>query len=174
MTDQPLNQLNQSLKSKSQPQPQSQPAIPVTLTDRVRAQTGVMMAWLGATFYRLGVHPDLITIAGFVLVGIASIIVGSGHLQIGALVLLMGLPLDALDGAVARAMQRKDQFGALLDSTLDRYADAFIFAGLGYYFAVQNRFDMLLLALAALMGSYTVSYVRARADGVGVSVKIGW
>ena len=87
-----------------------------------------------------------ITFAGLVLVGVASIIIGLGELQIGALVLLLGLPLDALDGAVARAMQRKDQFGALLDSTLDRYADAFIFAGLGYYFAVHLRFEMLLLA----------------------------
>jgi phosphatidylglycerophosphate synthase len=47
------------------------------------------------------------------------------------MMLLVGLPFDAVDGAVARAMNRKDRFGALLDSALDRYADAAIFAGLG-------------------------------------------
>lgn len=147
---------------------------PITLTDRVRAITGRMMSWLGSIVNRAGVHPDWITVAGLVLVGVASVIIGLGELQIGALVLLLGLPLDALDGAVARAMQRKGQFGALLDSTLDRYADAFIFAGLGYYFAVHLRFEMLLLAMAALIGTYTVSYVRARAEGIGLAVKVGW
>ena len=86
--------------------------------------------------------------------------------------LLIGLPLDALDGAVARAMERKGQFGAVLDSSLDRYADGFIFAALSYYFAVQSRFDMMLLAQAALIGSFLVSYIRARADDVDVSVKV--
>lgn len=146
---------------------------PVTLTDRIRLLTHNLTTWAGETGFRWGLHPDLITIIGLVLVGIAAIIIGAGHLQVGALVLLLGLPLDALDGAVARAMKRTDQFGALLDSTLDRYADAFIFAGLGYYFAIQDQFEMMLLAMFALMGSYTVSYVRARADGVGVVVKIG-
>lgn len=87
--------------------------------------------------------------------------------------LILGLPLDALDGAIARAMQRRDNFGGLLDSTLDRYADGFIFAALGYYFASQNQLDNLVLALAALIGSYSVSYVRARAGEAGLSVKVG-
>jgi CDP-diacylglycerol---glycerol-3-phosphate 3-phosphatidyltransferase len=160
-----VEDLNIQNHSKSQP---------VTLTDRIRALTSRLTAWSGAVFYHLGIHPDWITIAGLILVLIGSIVIGMGQLQLGALVLLLGLPLDALDGAVARAMQRKDNFGALLDSTLDRYADAFIFSGLGYHFAVQNQLEMLLLALAALVGSYSVSYVRARAEGLGISVKIGW
>ena len=69
--------------------------------------------------------------------------------------------------------RRTDRFGALLDSALDRYADAAIFAGLGYYFAVQGRLELLVLAFAALMGTYGVSYVRARAEGLGVDVKVG-
>lgn len=147
---------------------------PVTLTDRVRALTASVLSRIGTAVHRMGIHPDTITIAGLVLVGIASILIADGQLQAGAVVLLISLPLDALDGAVARAMQRKDKFGAVLDSTLDRYADAFIFAGLGYTFAVQDRFDLMLLAVAALIGSYSVSYVRARAEGIGLSVKIGW
>ncbi|MBC8100026.1 MAG: CDP-alcohol phosphatidyltransferase family protein [Armatimonadetes bacterium] len=147
---------------------------PLTLTDRIRALTATVTQTCGSAVHRAGIHPDTITIAGLGLVLVASGVIAAGYLQAGAVLLLLGLPLDALDGAVARAMQRRDSFGALLDSTLDRYADAFIFAGLGYHFAVQDRFDLLLLTLAALIGSYSVSYVRARAEGLGVPVKIGW
>jgi len=122
----------------------------------------------------LGVHPDHVTIAGTLLVLVAAWVVGLGHLQLGALLLLLALPLDAIDGAIARAMQRTGKFGALLDSSLDRYADAAIFAGLGYYFAVQVQLELLVLAFAALVGAYSVSYVRARAEGLGVDVKVGW
>lgn len=104
----------------------------------------------------------------------AAVVIGAGHLQLGGGILLVGLPFDALDGAVARAMQRTDKFGALLDSTLDRYADGFIFCGIGYYFAVHDAFAMMLLALAALIGSYSVSYVRARGEGLGISATGGW
>ncbi|MBZ0292169.1 MAG: CDP-alcohol phosphatidyltransferase family protein [Anaerolineae bacterium] len=145
----------------------------VTFTDRVRKLTGGFVGRMGMAFYRAGIHPDYITVAGLGIVVFASILIGMGEIQWGGLVLIFGLPLDALDGAVARAMQRRDQFGGLLDSTLDRYADGLIFASLGYYFASQNQLNYLVLALAALMGSYTVSYVRARAGEAGISVKVG-
>ena len=91
------------------------------------------------------------------------------------LILLISLPLDALDGAVARASGRAGAFGMVLDSTLDRYADAFILAAFSYYFAEQGRADLMLLALAALIGAFLVSYVKARAEDakVGVSASVG-
>ncbi len=146
---------------------------PITLTDRVRAVTNIWMNRIGTVVHRVGIHPDTITIAGLVVVMVAAVCIGGGQLQLGGLVLLAGLPLDALDGAVARAMQREGKFGGVLDSTLDRYADGFIFTGLAYYFAVQDRFDYMVLAMAALIGSFGVSYVRARAGEAGLSVKIG-
>lgn len=155
------------------PAPSNAPFSPVTLTDRVRKITHAVLHPIGMGLHRLGVHPDHVTIAGTLLVFVASLVVALGHLQLGAILLLLALPFDALDGAIARAMQRKDRFGALLDSSLDRYADAAIFAGLGYYFAVQVQLEMLVLAFAALVGAYGVSYVRARAEGLGVDVKIG-
>ncbi len=145
----------------------------ITFTDQIRKLTSSMLARAGDAFYRAGIHPDWITVAGLVIVAIASYFIARGEVQWGGVILLLGLPLDALDGAVARAMHRRDKFGGLLDSTLDRYADGLIFAALGYYFASQNQLDYLLLALAALMGSYTVSYVRARAGEAGLSVKVG-
>ncbi|QPC84916.1 CDP-alcohol phosphatidyltransferase family protein [Phototrophicus methaneseepsis] len=146
---------------------------PVVLTDRVRRLTRDILDPTGRFLHRLGIHPDTITIAGLVMVAIASVFIAQGEFIAGGIILLLGLPFDALDGAVARAMQRTDKFGAVLDSVLDRYADGFIFAGLSYYFAVQDQFELMLLAVAALLGSLLVSYVRARADGVHVETKIG-
>jgi CDP-diacylglycerol--glycerol-3-phosphate 3-phosphatidyltransferase len=155
------------------PEPTPAAPQPVTFTDRLRKLTHAVLHPLGLFFHRLGVHPDHVTIAGTVLVVAAAVLIAFGQLTGGALLLLLALPFDALDGAIARAMQRKGKFGALLDSSLDRYADAVIFAGLGYHFAVQGRLELLALSFAALIGSYGVSYVRARAEGLGVDVKIG-
>ncbi len=144
-----------------------------TFTDRVRNLTGQYTARIGKFLAGAGVHPDHISLLGFVMVGIAAILIAMGQLQVGGLILLLGLPLDAVDGAVARAMERSDQFGGVLDSTLDRYADGLIFGALGYYFASLGQLHNLVLALAALMGSFAVSYVRARAGEAGISVKVG-
>lgn len=146
---------------------------PATLTDRARALFAGVTARAGSTVHGWGVHPDTITIIGLLVVAIGSVLIAIGALQFGGFLLVISLPLDALDGAVARAMGRKDRFGAVLDSTSDRYADGLIFGALAYYFATQDRFDHLLLSLAALMGSFVVSYVRARAGEADLSVKIG-
>jgi CDP-diacylglycerol--glycerol-3-phosphate 3-phosphatidyltransferase len=148
-------------------------APPVTLSDRVRALFAGITQRAGMAVHRLGIHPDTITIVGLAVVAVGSVLIALGELQWGGVLLLISLPLDALDGAVARAMQRADRFGAVLDSTLDRYADGFIFGGLAYYFSAVDQPGNLLLALAALMGSFVVSYTRARAGEADLSVKIG-
>ncbi len=123
---------------------------------------------------RLGVHPDTITIAGLAVVAIGAIAIGASALQLGGVVLLFSLPLDALDGATARAMGRTGPLGAILDSSLDRYADGLIFGGLVMHFAgIGDRLG-IGLALAALIGSFVVSYVRARAGEAALTVKVGW
>jgi CDP-diacylglycerol---glycerol-3-phosphate 3-phosphatidyltransferase len=142
-------------------------------TDWVRNQVRDRMGELGRTLHRLGIHPDVITVLGLLVVGISAYIIAQGQFQLGGIVLILGLPLDAVDGAVARAMGRTDKFGGIFDSTLDRYADAFIFMGLSYHFAVLDRYDYMLLAMAALVGSVVVSYVRARAGEAGLSVRVG-
>ena len=148
---------------------------PMTLTDRLRAMTAGCLDRTALVLARLGLQPDWITIAGLTLVAIAAVFLAQGAFLAGGALLLLSLPLDALDGAVARALNRGGAFGMVLDSTLDRYADGFIFAAFSYYFAMLERLDMLLLALAALLGSYLVSYVRARADDakVGVQATVG-
>ncbi|MCY4464557.1 MAG: CDP-alcohol phosphatidyltransferase family protein [Chloroflexi bacterium] len=146
-------------------------AQPPTFTDRLREHTQAPLDRLGAGLARLGVQADQVTMFGLLLVGLAALLLAHGAFLIGALLMLCSLPLDALDGAVARAAGREDRFGMVLDSTLDRYADGFIFAAFGYYFAGHGRMDMLLAALAALVGSFLVSYIRARAEDAKVAVK---
>lgn len=145
-----------------------------TLSDRARALTSGITTAAGNAMVRLGIHPDTITIVGLVVVALGAACIAMGSPPLGGIILLISLPLDALDGATARAMKRTGQFGAVLDSTLDRYADGFIFGGLALYFVGLNDRVGTLLALASLVGSFVVSYVRARAGEAGLSVKIGW
>jgi CDP-diacylglycerol---glycerol-3-phosphate 3-phosphatidyltransferase len=146
---------------------------PVIFADRVRALTAGFMSRIGLAVHKMGIHPDWITWAGLAIVAIAAFVIANGELRWGGVLVLLGVPLDALDGAVARAMERKGKFGGVLDSALDRYADGLIFGGLCYHFALQNQPGVMLLSLASLTGAFTVSYVRARAGEAGLSVKIG-
>ena len=118
-----------------------------TLTDAVRHLTGGLTTQIGQRLWALGVHPDLLTFIGLLFVAAAGIVAAQGDFFWSAVIILMGAPLDALDGAVARAMKREGKFGALWDSTLDRYADAFIFMGLAIYFSRKDDETGLLLAM---------------------------
>ncbi|MDD9954916.1 MAG: CDP-alcohol phosphatidyltransferase family protein [Anaerolineaceae bacterium] len=143
------------------------------MSGRIRLLATRPLARVGLALHRLGVSADAVTLAGFALTLLAALFIARGRLQEGGLLLLISLPLDALDGAVARAAQRDSRFGGVLDSTLDRYADAAMFAALVYYFASLGQMEHLALALLALVGSYGVSYVRARAGEAGIELREG-
>ncbi|HEX3053936.1 MAG TPA: CDP-alcohol phosphatidyltransferase family protein [Aggregatilineaceae bacterium] len=144
-----------------------------TLTDRARYYTGGFTSALGQRVHQIGIHPDTITLVGLLIVAVSAYVIAIGHFFWGGVIMLVGAPLDALDGAVARAMGRQDKFGALFDSTLDRYADGFIFIALAYYFSDRGDQGMMLVSLAALLGSSLVPYVRAHAEGLHYECKIG-
>jgi CDP-diacylglycerol---glycerol-3-phosphate 3-phosphatidyltransferase len=144
-----------------------------TLTDRFRYYTRGLTSYLGQRLYQWGVHPDFVTFVGLMIVAVGAYVAAQGEFFWAGVILLIGTPLDAVDGAVARAMQRKDKFGALFDSTLDRYADGFIFMGLAYYFSGRDNQSAVLLSMSALLGSLLVSYVRARAEGLNFECKEG-
>ena len=145
-----------------------------SFTDRLRPYADRILVPIGTRLHRIGMTADIVTIAGVLVVGLASVLIGRGDLRAGGLLLLLGLPLDALDGAVARAGDEASARGAFLDSTLDRYADGFIFVALSYYFAVSDQFLWLVLAQWTLISTLLVSYTRARAEGLGVDCRVGW
>lgn len=152
----------------------TRPPQSTTLTDFLRYQTRDITAWIGRTGVAWRIHPDVVTVLGLVVVAAAAVLIAQGQFVAAGVTLLIGLPLDALDGAIARAMNRKSRFGAFLDSTLDRYADAFIYFGLAYYFAAQGNLALMSVAIFAMIGAYGVSYARARAEGLAIgSIKDG-
>ena len=134
-------------------------------------------------FIKLGLTPNAVTSIGFVLnVGVAVIfIIGAeegnrGDLTYvgwaGGLILFAGL-FDMLDGQVARLGNMKSTFGALYDSVLDRYSELIMFLGICYYLVGHHYFLSSIFAFIALIGSMMVSYVRARAEGLGIECKGG-
>jgi CDP-diacylglycerol--glycerol-3-phosphate 3-phosphatidyltransferase len=120
-----------------------------------------------------GINPDLVTIAGLALIAVAAVFIGMGQFGAGALIILLAAPLDVWDGAIARALHRKNRFGALLDSSLDRFADGFLMLGLMVYFSSRGDQGLMLVAGLALIGAFGVSYVRARAEGLQIPCKDG-
>ena len=124
-------------------------------------------------FIKLELNPNFFTTIGFLLTIGAAVLFATGYLRTaGAIVLLAGT-FDIIDGKVARLSNRVTKFGALYDSTLDRYSEVIMFFGLAFYFV---RADMFLTSVAvsfALGGSVMVSYVRARAEALGFHCKVG-
>jgi CDP-diacylglycerol--glycerol-3-phosphate 3-phosphatidyltransferase len=128
-----------------------------------------------ARLARAGVTPDMVTIIGTVgAVAGAVFLIGTGHLFWGAFTVTVFVLLDMLDGALARARGGGSVFGAVLDSVGDRAADAAIFGALVWWFSGpgDNRLFVLLALLCLVLGVLT-SYIKARAEGVGLACDVG-
>jgi CDP-diacylglycerol--glycerol-3-phosphate 3-phosphatidyltransferase len=134
-------------------------------------------------FIKLGLTPNAVTSIGFVLnIGVAVIFIIGGEAGnrgdltyvgwAGGLILFAGL-FDMLDGQVARLGNMKSTFGALYDSVLDRYSELVMFLGICYYLVAHHYFLSSIFAFIAMIGSMMVSYVRARAEGLGIDCKGG-
>ena len=143
------------------------------ISDRVRATYYNLLNPLVELLIKFKLNPNWFTTASLILGVIAGAFYASGRIRwAGVLLLFCGI-LDTLDGVVARATNRVTRFGALYDSTLDRYAEVIAFFGLLYYFVNKNMLFVSIVVCVALAGSLMVSYVRARAEGLGFECKIG-
>lgn len=145
------------------------------ISNRLKEAGRAFLAPLVRLAQRLGITPNRVTVIGFAVVAVAAGLVAYGQLLAGAIVLVAGSLLDAVDGALARATGGSTAFGGFLDSTLDRAAEAILFASLVVYF-LRTTIDPIgpvVLSLAALCGSFMVSYTRARAEAIGVSASVG-
>lgn len=119
------------------------------------------------------VAPNTVTIAAVPLSIGAAVLIGVGQfIWGGVLVALVGL-CDTLDGEVSRLSGRGTRGGAFLDSVVDRFSEAVVFAGLFWYYRTSTSWYGLLVIAAAIL-SLLVSYVRARAEGAGFECKVGW
>jgi CDP-diacylglycerol---glycerol-3-phosphate 3-phosphatidyltransferase len=138
----------------------------------VRRHAEALISALG----RSPVTPNQVTVVGLGLTFLAAGLVAFGHLRWAGVVLIFAGTCDILDGALARSTRAGYPYGAFLDSTLDRYSEGAVYLGLtAYFLSVDGPLQrwLVLATLAALAGSFLVSYVRARAQSLGFTCKTG-
>jgi CDP-diacylglycerol--glycerol-3-phosphate 3-phosphatidyltransferase len=133
---------------------------------------------------KIGITPNFITASGLFFNLVACVILIYGAIKgdrgdfsyvgwAGGVILFAGL-FDMLDGQVARMGNMSSKYGALFDSVLDRYSELSVLFGICYYLILQGYFFSSLFGFIALIGSMMVSYVRARAEGLGIECKGGF
>jgi CDP-diacylglycerol--glycerol-3-phosphate 3-phosphatidyltransferase len=122
---------------------------------------------------RIHVHPNHFTILGLIISLISAFFYAKHNIRLGGLFILLSGICDIIDGKVARKKSLSSKFGALFDSSLDRYAELFMFLGTAIYFVQKDHPITSIMVFLALGGSMMVSYVRARAEGLGFDCKVG-
>ena len=146
------------------------------LTTRFEAWVRRHAEALVSAIGRSPLTPNQVTVVGLALTFLAATLVAVGQLRWGGVVLILAGLCDILDGALARSTNAAYPYGAFLDSTLDRYSEGAVYLGLAAYFVTIDpplQEWLVLATLAALAGSFLVSYVRARAQSLGFTCKTG-
>lgn len=130
---------------------------------------------LARLLLRLGVTPDMVTVFGTVCTVLSALVLyPTGHLFWASLAVTVFVLFDTIDGIMARILGRSGKWGAYLDSSLDRFADSAVFGGLVIWFARGGNDELTAgLALACLVFGSIVSYVKARAEGLGYTANVG-
>jgi len=141
----------------------------------VRRLAATAMGRLGRT----RVTPNMLTVAGIALSIAGAVVVyfeyaGWGFFWLGAALFVLGAILDILDGALARSRGIASEFGAFVDSTVDRVGEAFMLGAIALVLMRDGYEWGVALAFAALAGSFLVSYARARAEALGLKGDVGF
>jgi len=122
---------------------------------------------------KTGITPDMLTWFGFIVVLSGAALAGAGFNIAGGLVILAGAACDMFDGALARHTGKTSRFGAVLDSTLDRASEGAVLIALAYLMASHESLLGVTLAAVVMLFSFLVSYIRSRAEGIGLELKDG-
>ncbi len=121
-----------------------------------------------------GITPNTLTLTNLALNIVAAYVIATGHFVLGGVLILVSGLFDLFDGALARFTKQTTKFGAVLDSTVDRVSEAATLCGLLIWYVPQEGATLeITLVLAVLVGSFLVSYIRARAEGLGWQCQIG-
>lgn len=121
----------------------------------------------------IGVTPNMLTVLGVLGNVGAGVLCSQGEFLWAGIVVLLASALDMFDGALARATGQATPFGSAFDATMDRVSEAVVFFGLLWYFSDRGDRTEELLIFVAIVGSILVSYVRARAEILGLKMKEG-
>lgn len=140
---------------------------------KLKPHLEIILSAIATKMVALGITANMVTLFGFFVNLIATFYFATGHLITGGILILFGGSFDMIDGAVARAQRNLRASGALLDSVIDRYSEGFLFLGALIYFYSLESLLGIVLAFGAWFGSILVSYVRARAEGLQITCKVG-
>lgn len=144
-----------------------------TFTDYLRLWFKWVLDPLGRLFLRLGLTPNMVTMLGLLGNTVGAYFLARGEFLTGGLLVAVMTPIDALDGTMARLRGEASDWGAYVDSVSDRYAELIIYGGLLYHFLTVGDTLGGMLTFGAAAGSVLVSYVKARAEGLGYEAKVG-
>lgn len=144
-----------------------------TLTDYLRLWFKWVLDPLGRFFNSLGITPIMMTMLGLFGNSVGAYYLARGELLIGGILVALMTPIDALDGTMARLRGEASDWGAYVDSVSDRYSELIIYGGLLYHFLDIGDSLGGMLTFASAAGSVLVSYVKARAEGLGYEAKVG-
>ncbi|HET9328219.1 MAG TPA: CDP-alcohol phosphatidyltransferase family protein [Candidatus Eisenbacteria bacterium] len=166
------------------------------LKERLKQLVHLALEPLTGLLARIGVGADGMTVMGLLASLVAALAFFEGYFRFGAVMVAVSGLCDILDGELARRSGRRSRFGAFLDSTLDRLSDGIVLAGIsGFYLVHLTELAMdpsqavaeitrgleprtwavvSLTAVLAMLGSFMVSYTRARAEGLGLECRVGW
>ena len=141
----------------------------MTLSNRSRDAIKAVFEPIALAMGRAGLTPDALTLIGFAITTTGAILVALQHWTIGGIVVFIGGAFDMFDGTLARATGRVSRWGAFLESVFDRGGEAIVYIGIVFGAAVEEHTRVPILATSAMAAAFMVSYVRARAEGLGFS-----
>jgi len=121
-----------------------------------------------------GITPNALTLISLALNIVTAYVIATGHFPLGGVLVLVSGLFDLFDGALARFTKQTTRFGAILDSTVDRISEAALLCGLLIWYLPQEGASLtIVLIFVVLIGSFLVSYIRARAEGLGLQCQVG-
>lgn len=150
------------------------------INQKVRAGWDHLMRPVGRALAKSGLSANVVTLFGVALHGVVAVWIAQGRFLLAGLVAIVAAFSDTFDGAIAKARGTASAFGALLDSTTDRISDALIFLPIAWVYGVRpdlqshNHPWVAGLAMGTLVASFLVSYVKARAEGLGFDCNVGF
>ncbi len=144
-----------------------------TFTDYLRLWFKWVLDPLGKFFLWLGLTPNMVTMLGLLGNTVGAFFLARGEFLTGGILIAVMTPIDALDGTMARLRGEASDWGAYVDSVSDRYSELIIYGGLLYHYLIEGNVMGGMLTFGAAAGSVLVSYVKARAEGLGYEAKVG-
>jgi len=144
------------------------------LTEWGRKVLKPLFEFVASVFQKLHITPNTVTVIALILSVVVAYLIIIDQLFWAGVLYFVGAGLDAIDGTLARQMGVRSHFGAFLDSTLDRLGESTVTGAIAVWAALQGDMLGVLLAFAALVMSFMVSYTRARAESLGYEAKLGF